>query len=135
MFRVANMEKCSFCGQKKDNVSPKIVAKTTSQDPRLASKNDVLITKVICQDCYDFLKASDEFAKKCLNPNCNSILFISGRLDADADMRGIDRDLRFQNDSKGYFIECSKCGAKHNIEIRKGSEGAPGHWCISGLRL
>lgn len=126
--------KCPCCGKEKDNIGPKIVAKTTSKDPRLASKKDVLITKVMCQDCYDSLKASDEFAQKCLNPDCGNILFISGRLGPDTDMRGVDRDVKFQNDNKGYFIECPECGSKHNIEMWKGPEGSGGRWKISGLR-
>ena len=128
------MNKCPCCNKEKDGVSPKIIGKAESKDPRLTIPNDALITKLMCQDCYDLLKASNEFTQKCLNPNCDNILFISGRFSPDTDMRGVDRDVRFHNDNKGYFIECSKCGTKHTIETWKGQEGSGGRWRISGLR-
>jgi len=125
---------CPSCGKEKETVGPKVIGKSKSNDPRSMSLNDVLITKVICQDCYDSLKASNAFAQKCFNQNCDNILFVSGRLGPDTDMRGVDRDVRFQNDNKGYFIECSKCGAKHSVEMWEGPEGTGGRWKISGIR-
>jgi hypothetical protein len=126
--------KCPCCGKEKGNIGPKIIGKAKSNDPRLRFPNDVLLTKVMCNDCYDPLKKSDELAQKCLNPACESILFISGKMDPDIDMRGVDRDIKFHDDSKGYFIECPKCGTKHNIEIWKGPEGSGGQWKVNGLR-
>lgn len=128
-------KKCSICGKENKTVGPKIIAKTKSKDKRLLSKNDALATKIICQECYDSLKSnSDERIQKCLNPECDNILFISGKLGQDTDMQGIDRDVNFQEDSKGYFIECPKCTAKHNIEMWNGPTGSGGRWKIAGLR-
>jgi len=128
------MSKCPCCNKEKDSVGPKIVGKAKSKGSHLATPNDAFITKIMCQDCHDVFKASGEFAQKCLNPMCDNILFISGRLGPDTEMRGVDRDISFQNDSEGYFLECLKCHAKHKIEMWKGPEGSGGRWKIKGLR-
>ena len=50
------LKKCLICGKEKNDVGPKVVGKTKANDPRLTAQNDVLITKVMCQDCYESLK-------------------------------------------------------------------------------
>lgn len=52
------INKCPICRREKENVGPKIIGKTKSEDRRLPLPNEALITKVMCQDCYDSLKAS-----------------------------------------------------------------------------
>lgn len=123
-------KQCPSCGKEKDSVGPKIVGKTKAEDHRLISENDVLVTKIMCQECYESL----DRVQKCLNPNCDAILFITGRLAPDTEQRGVDRNIEFKRDEKGEYVECPKCGAKHTIASWRGPEGAGGRWNITDLR-
>ena len=76
----------------------------------------------------------DERIQRCLNPNCEVILFVSGKMGPKTEHRGIDRDIRIQHDGKGYFIECPKCGAKHKVKNYPIIPGEGLQWSIDGLR-
>jgi len=76
----------------------------------------------------------NEQARRCLNPNCRTVLFVSGKMDPKTEHRGIDRDIRIQHDEKGDFIECPKCGAKHKIKYYPIIPGEGLQWSIDGLR-
>lgn len=52
----------------------------------------------------------------------------------DAEHRGVDRDIHKKHDEKGYFIECSKCGAKHKVKHDPIIPGEGLQWSIDGLR-
>lgn len=47
---------CPLCKKEKSTVGPKIIAKTKTNNPRLSSQNDVLLTKIMCQGCLEELK-------------------------------------------------------------------------------
>ena len=76
----------------------------------------------------------DELVKKCLNPNCGAVIFVSGKMAPDAENRGVDRDIHKKHDEKGYYIECPKCGAKHKVKHYPIIPGEGLQWSIDGLR-
>ena len=44
---------CSICKKEKENVGPKPFGKGYSDDPRLAAPDDVILSKIMCDDCYN----------------------------------------------------------------------------------
>jgi hypothetical protein len=83
---------CPVCGKEKDNIGPKIVGKAINDTPRLTSKEDVIETKEMCQECCESLKSDlNEVVHKCLSPSCDAILFISGKMSSDSEARGVSR--------------------------------------------
>ena len=76
----------------------------------------------------------DEQAQICMNSNCSEVLFISGRMDQNSNARGIDRLIEFLRDSKGEYIQCPKCGAKHKVLFLSAPKGHGGLWKVIGLR-
>ncbi len=77
----------------------------------------------------------DEKAQPCLNPDCDAILFVSGKMSPDTDARGIDRNIKRKTDEKGTYVECSTCGSKHTVFELAGPEGSGSQWRINGLRF
>lgn len=76
----------------------------------------------------------DERLKRCLNPKCGAVLFVSGKMDPNTEDRGVDRDIHIKHDEKGDFIECPECGAKHIVKYHPTPPGAGLQWSIDGLR-
>ena len=76
----------------------------------------------------------DERIQRCLNPNCEAVLFVSGKMDPKTEFRGIDRNIRIQHDEKGDYIECPECGAKHKVKYYPIIPGEGRQWNIDGLR-
>lgn len=123
-------KECPVCKKDKEGVGPKIVGKAKSSDPRLRSENDALSTKIMCRDCYE----SIDRIQKCLNPNCNATLYITGRIVPNTDIIGVDREIKTKRDEKGEFLECLKCGSKHSVLMWQGPPGTGGRWRIDRLR-
>ena len=76
----------------------------------------------------------DERVQKCLNPECEAVLFVSGKMNPDTEDRGVDRNIRIQHDEKGDFLECPKCGAKHKVKYYPIVPGEGLQLSIDGLK-
>ena len=76
----------------------------------------------------------DVRVQRCLNPNCGTVLFVSGKMDPKTEHRGISGDIQKKHDEKGYFIECPKCGAEHKVKYYPIIPGEGLQWSIDGLR-
>ena len=76
----------------------------------------------------------NERVQRCLNPNCGAVLFISGKMDPDTEVRGVNRDIHIKHDEKGDYIECPKCGTKHKVKYHPTPPGEGLQWNINGLR-
>ena len=76
----------------------------------------------------------DKRIQRCLNPNCEAVLFVSGKMGTNTEYRGIDRDIHKKHDKKGYYIECPKFGAKHKVKHYPIILGEGLQWGIDGLR-
>lgn len=77
---------------------------------------------------------SDKKIQKCLNPDCNEVLFVSASLGPTSKLRGVDREIKIKKDEEGGFIECPKCFAKHTVFSWIQKEGTGVQWQITGLR-
>lgn len=51
----------------------------------------------------------------CFNTSCGETLFITGLMGPDTTLRGVDRYPLEGTDELGPYIECPKCGAKHQV--------------------
>jgi len=114
--------RCSKCPELKN--PPEI--KFTQEDEK--NKIDTVFVQKLLNDILD------EVVHKCLNPDCNTVLFISGKISQEAEIKGIDRDVGFKRDDGGEYIKCPKCGSKHDILAWDGPKGSGQRWKISGLR-
>ncbi len=53
----------------------------------------------------------------CLNNACGETLFISHCPEPESNLRVMDREDKGGRDERGDFIECSKCGTKHDVAL------------------
>ena len=76
----------------------------------------------------------DKKIQRCLNPDCNTVLFISRAMAPGEEVCGSDRDLEIQRDDYGPYIECPHCYAKHELCLIRNHEGGGMTYKISRLR-
>ena len=117
--------KCWNCGEKVQR--------------EISNPNEDLST-ILCETCAkapkevcdERARQNSEKVQKCLNPDCNSALFISGNVSPN--IRGMNPALEIKEDDEGPHIQCPKCKANHNVAMWDGPKGSGGRFKIAGLR-